>query len=166
MRTEEIQDLLDAERDELQRAREALLRHTGRGVGTQQDDTGELSGRDEHIADVASETLEREIDTSLLNAIDTELAAVEAAAHRLSIGTYGRCEVCAAPLDDERLVTLPAATRCLAHQQQAEVADRALRRAVLHGSEAETASHLDLLPTDDARSAPCAEDAAVHVIGR
>lgn len=164
MRTDRIEILLAAERAELEGARAALLRHTGRGAGTQQSDTGELSGRDEHVADVASETLEREVDTSLLVAIEDELAALAAAERRLAAGTYGHCTACGATLPDDRLEAIPTATRCLAHQEQAEAADRRLRRDVLRGgADLEAAAHLDLLPVDDASSPPAAEDAAVHV---
>ncbi len=51
-----------------------------------------------------------------LERIAAELADVEIALRRLDEGTYGRCELCHGPIDDERLAEQPAARRCGAHE--------------------------------------------------
>lgn len=50
-----------------------------------------------------------------LDQVAAELAAVEAAIGRLDDGTYGRCQVCTDPLDDEQLAADPTVRVCHAH---------------------------------------------------
>lgn len=84
------------------------------------DSAGELSHVDQHLADVASETFEREKDFSILEVVEAELEAVERALRRLDDGTYGSCEACHQPIADERLEAEPATRFCVQHQEQAE----------------------------------------------
>jgi RNA polymerase-binding transcription factor DksA len=90
---------------------------------TECQDVGELSGADQHPADLGTETFERTRDLSLLHEVDAEVEAVRHALLRLGQGTYGRCEHCGVVIPDERLVVVPAARFCVAHQAAAE-ADR------------------------------------------
>jgi len=89
---------------------------------TEQDSLSELSSVDQHQADMGTETFEREKDLSILEAIESELADVEHALRRLDEGTYGTCEACGRPIDDDRLQALPAARLCRDDQARAEVA--------------------------------------------
>ncbi|MDQ6782031.1 MAG: TraR/DksA family transcriptional regulator [Actinomycetota bacterium] len=88
---------------------------------TEQDSLSELSSVDQHQADMGTETFEREKDLSILEAIEAELADVEYALRRLDDGTYGTCEACGRPIDDDRLQALPAARLCRDDQERAEV---------------------------------------------
>jgi RNA polymerase-binding transcription factor DksA len=88
---------------------------------TEDESTSELSHLDQHQADVASETFEREKDFSILEQVEAELADVERALHRLDDGTYGRCERCHEPIADERLEVMPATRFCVTHQAEAEL---------------------------------------------
>jgi RNA polymerase-binding transcription factor DksA len=159
---------LRAERHRLLRLQRSLGLHVGPTAGTQQQDTGELASFDQHAADTASDTLEREIDAALLQSFDDDLLEVDAALARLRAGTYGTCERCGEPIDEDRLRALPTAVRCLAHQEEAE----SLRAAsTLDGGrtvvDREAAAHLDLLPTEDTDDEDDldvgAEEAAVHL---
>ena len=47
--------------------------------------------------------------------LEAELDDVETALERLDDGTYGRCEVCGGPIDDQRLADQPAARTCADH---------------------------------------------------
>lgn len=169
MRAEDARRLLEEERTRLQRARAALLAdHLD--DGSQRDALGELSSMDEHVADSATETFDREVEFGLQRTLLAELAEVERALERLDAGTYGTCRSCGAAIPDERLEAVPATTLCLAHQGRAELDDAAVRDYVDHGpAEAEATSHLDLLPTDDEESGEDtagllgAEEAAVHL---
>ena len=87
---------------------------------TGDDSTGELSHLDQHAADVASETFEREKDFSILEQVEAELADVERALHRLDDGTYGTCEACGSAIGDDRLEAQPATRFCISHQAAAE----------------------------------------------
>ena len=54
-------------------------------------------------------------DARRLEQIDDELTGVEAALRRLDEGSYGICEVCAAPLDVAALAAAPLTTLCSQH---------------------------------------------------
>jgi len=55
---------------------------------------------------------EEELHRSAVDAVDGLLDEVELALARLDDGTYGRCEGCGAPIDDERLAELPIVRTC------------------------------------------------------
>ena len=74
----------------------------------------------QHSSDLASETVEREIDLSIELDLGEQLREVDAALHRFETGTYGICETCGQPIDPARLAALPAARRCTTDQQTAE----------------------------------------------
>jgi len=50
-----------------------------------------------------------------LDRIEADLAGVEEALARLDAGTYATCEVCQAPLSEERLAADPTGRRCPEH---------------------------------------------------
>lgn len=87
---------------------------------TEGESLGELSGADQHQADVGTETFNRERDLSILEQVEAELADVSHALRRLDEGTYGTCEACGKPIGDERLEALPATRFCLEDQAVAE----------------------------------------------
>jgi RNA polymerase-binding transcription factor DksA len=73
------------------------------------DQLSELSDYDQHPADTASETFEREKDVSILEQLEEELAELQAALERIDAGTYGIDEVTGDPIAPERLEAVPAA---------------------------------------------------------
>lgn len=79
------------------------------GDGTESESGGELSGYDQHPADSASDTFEREKDFSILESLEAELAEIEAALTRIDNGTYGIDEVTGDPIDPDRLDAIPTA---------------------------------------------------------
>ena len=84
------------------------------------ESVAELSSIDQHQADLGTETFEREKDLAIIESIEAELADVEHALRRLDEGTYGICEACGRPIDEERLEALPATRLCRNDQQRAE----------------------------------------------
>lgn len=69
----------------------------------------ELSNYDQHPADTASDTFEREKDLGILDDLEVELAEIEAAIERIEAGTYGIDEVTGEPIDPARLEAVPVA---------------------------------------------------------
>ena len=69
---------------------------------------------DEHDPEGATIAFERAQVSALSKQAAADLAAIDDALERLSRGSYGRCEVCAGPIGDERLDAIPSATRCIA----------------------------------------------------
>jgi RNA polymerase-binding transcription factor DksA len=78
--------------------------------------TEELSSVDQHLADIGTETFSREVDASIREEIDAELAEIDAAMRRLEDGTYGICEACGRPIEEERLEAVPWARLCVRDQ--------------------------------------------------
>ena len=76
---------------------------------TEADQAGELAHYDQHPADTASETFEREKDLSILESLESDLSEIEAALQRLDEGTYGVDEVTGDPIDPARLEAYPTA---------------------------------------------------------
>ncbi len=111
----------EAARDRLERERERVtsliagLRDEGLDQ-EESDQVGELTHYDQHPADQASETFEREKDLSILEQLEDELAEIEAALQRLDEGTYGVDEVTGEPIDPERLEAIPTARTNVATQ--------------------------------------------------
>ena len=110
---------LDEERARLGGLRDDFL-EGGLTTESEEESLGELSSADQHQADVGTETFNRERDLSVLEQIEAELADVEHALRRLDDGTYGTCEACGRPIQDERLEALPATRFCLDDQSTAE----------------------------------------------
>jgi RNA polymerase-binding transcription factor DksA len=115
---EEIRRLLEEERTRLQQIRMSLA--TDAGEPASDEVMGELSSADQHDADLGTETFERERDLSILDHVDSQLADVERAVERLRQGTYGTCEACGRPIDEDRLRARPAARFCIDDQAKAE----------------------------------------------
>lgn len=92
---------------------------------SERESVAELSGMDQHEADVGTETFEREKDLSILEEVEAELADIELALERLRNGSYGVCEACGRPIAEERLEAVPAARLCLEDQAAAERQARA-----------------------------------------
>lgn len=108
---------LEAERIRLEEVRSGF---DGLNDESERENLSELSGADQHQADVGTETFEREKDLSILEQVEAELTDVARALERINDGTYGTCEACGKPIGDERLEAVPAARFCLEDQTQAE----------------------------------------------
>jgi RNA polymerase-binding transcription factor DksA len=82
----------------------------GEGLGqSESEQSGELADYDQHPADTASDTFEREKDLAILEQLEGELAEIEAALQRLDEGTYGVDEQTGEPINPERLDAIPTA---------------------------------------------------------
>ncbi len=108
----------DRFREELEQARGRLQRtieHHDIGGASLTEETGELlSGSgDNHMADTATETYEREMDEGLEEDAREQLRQVENALGRIEAGTYGTCEACGKEIPAERLEAVPWATLCI-----------------------------------------------------
>jgi DnaK suppressor protein len=117
--TEEARTLLVDEQARLQQIRTSLTLEPVDGLG-EREALSELSLADQHPADVATETFEREKDVSILDNVDEQLRDVEDALQRLEQNTYGRCEICGKEIGDERLRARPEARFCIDDQGRVE----------------------------------------------
>ena len=83
-------------------------------------DEAEETPLDNHLAENASVTLDREIDYSLEEASENVLIEIDAALARLDAGTYGICVTCGREIDEERLAAAPHATQCFEDRRREE----------------------------------------------
>ena len=119
-----MQDALDTER-----FRELLLAERTRVVaaiqnlhhpGTISDETGEDAVFDNHLADTATETYDRELDYTLEENSENVLTEIDAALKRIEDGTYGICTNRGEQIPPERLEARPWATLCIDCQRERE----------------------------------------------
>lgn len=109
LETGEFRKLLQEERDRVRAAIDYLHKEN---PGSIEDETSERT-LDNHLAETASVTFDRELDYTLEENSEHVLAAIEAAIDRIDAGAYGRCERCDQPIAEERLRALPYATLCI-----------------------------------------------------
>lgn len=85
-------------------------------------DDGELSSAagDQHLADHASEMLDREVDESLEENAELIVRDIDQALRKIEDGTYGKCERCGQDIPVERLDAVPYATLCVSCKQLEE----------------------------------------------
>jgi RNA polymerase-binding protein DksA len=107
--TEHFRTLLLEER---RRVANALHHLHEQNSGSLEDETEEET-YDNHLADSATATLNREIDYTLEENSGHMLAAIEEALSRIEEGTFGTCARCGKPIAEERLEAIPYATRCI-----------------------------------------------------
>jgi RNA polymerase-binding transcription factor DksA len=119
MHTDEARQRLEDERRRLEGVRETFADEHLHDE-TESENLSELSGLDQHQADIGTETFEREKDLSILERVEAELSDVEHALSRLDDGTYGSCAACGRPIGDARLEAMPATRFCVDDQAVAE----------------------------------------------
>src|SRR5438309_10920497 len=88
--------------------------------GDQREVTGELSTVDQHPADVADYTYQRELQQTTQNVLDREAEQVEAALRARASGRYGTCTECGRSIPADRLAARPEATLCVDCQRRRE----------------------------------------------
>lgn len=98
------------------------------------DDSGDLSGYGQHMADAGTDTFDRDFALSLVSSEQEALAEIEAAIKRVHAGTYGICEVTQKPIAKERLLAVPFTRNSAEAQKQVERhSHRAQQRGGLFG---------------------------------
>lgn len=75
-------------------------------------------------ADIASDTIDRTLLTSLTEANKRRLAIIDRALDRIRDGTYGLCLICKKPIPESRLEALPSALLCVPCQEKEERRNR------------------------------------------
>ncbi len=110
--------MLGLERDRLKVELQEVEERAARALEIEA--AGELSGYDDHPADVASETFEREKDIAIGENISALLAKVQNALTKIDKGTYGVCDICRRPIKRARLNAIPFATLCIECQGRVE----------------------------------------------
>ena len=100
-----FRETLEAERKRIQDALQYLHAETPDGG----EDESQESRLDNHFADSASVTYDREMDYSLEENSEQLLDAIDRALKRIEDGTYGKCANCGKDIPVERLEAIPYA---------------------------------------------------------
>ena len=104
-----FRDLLKEERQRVVGAIEYLQKENPGSLEDEiQDET-----TDNHLAETATATLDREIDYTLEENAENVLAEIDAALARVDDGTYGKCLNCGQAIAEDRLTAIPWATLCI-----------------------------------------------------
>jgi RNA polymerase-binding protein DksA len=111
-----FKSLLEEERGRVVAAIENLHREN---PGSMEDETDETP-HDNHLADMATITYDREMSYSLEENSEHVLAAIDAALRRIEEGTYGICDRCGKPIGEERLEAVPWVTLCIDDKRKQE----------------------------------------------
>jgi DnaK suppressor protein len=106
-----LRERLETERDEVRRQLDDL--------GARRDAEGiEDPELDEGFADAGQAAAERANLLTLVRSLRDTLRDVEQALARMDAGTYGTCERCGQPIDEERLEAIPAVRLCMSCKRQ------------------------------------------------
>jgi len=108
--------------DELQRLQEERRRIEARMARNGPLISGAESQYDDHMADIATDAEDREIDLASTDHVDKLIAQIHIALEKIRGGSYGACDVCGDSIPDERLQVLPYATLCVQCQSLMESA--------------------------------------------
>jgi RNA polymerase-binding protein DksA len=81
--------------------------------GADQEGVIDLGSLEEHLAEVGSITLDREMDYSLEDVVRQELTAITGALERIKQESFGRCTSCGKPISSGRLAARPWASLCI-----------------------------------------------------
>lgn len=102
------------------------------------DDSGDLSGYGQHMADAGTDTFDRDFALSLVSSEQEALSEIEAAIKRIKDGTYGICESTQKPISKERLLAVPFTRYSAEAKKQVERhSHRAQQRGGLFGDATE-----------------------------
>jgi DnaK suppressor protein len=111
-----LEKALVAERDRLVRE----IADLDADLSESLEDSSEESPYDQHLAETAGVTLEREIDLTLEENAKAAIAQIDRALHKLRTGSYGICDKCGASISEERLKAAPFASLCIECKRREE----------------------------------------------
>ena len=77
------------------------------------EESSEESPYDQHMAETATVTLDREMELTLQGSARAALAQIDRALVKMENGTYGLCDACGRPIGEGRLSIAPHATLCV-----------------------------------------------------
>jgi len=106
--------------EERKRVEAAIQNLHDENPGTLAEDAGEETAYDNHLADTATETYDRELDYTLEENSEQILGEIDAALKRIEDGTYGICTNRGEQIPVERLEARPYATLCIDCQRERE----------------------------------------------
>ncbi len=89
-------------------------------VSTSRDSSGDLSSYSSHMADMGSDSMEREKAFMFASVKRRRMDEITVALARVDAGTFGICESCGNPIPARRLERMPGASLCIACKEKEE----------------------------------------------
>lgn len=117
----------------LKKFRDLLMEHKERIMGdvaalrethlrsSQRDSTGDLSGYSLHMADMGTDTYDREFGLAVATTEGDTVYLIDIALRRIEEKSYGLCEACGRAIRIERLKAVPWARLCIACKEVEEM---------------------------------------------
>ena len=87
---------------------------------SQKEASGDLSGYSYHMADMASDSYERELSLNIASSEQKVLYEIDEALKRINEGIYGICTECNKKIPFRRLNALPYVKHCIQCQSKEE----------------------------------------------
>jgi len=87
---------------------------------SQRDASGDLSGYGFHMADVATDNYDRELNLDLASTEQKLLNEITTALKKIDDGSYGKCESCDEKISVQRLNAMPYARLCIKCKEEEE----------------------------------------------
>lgn len=87
---------------------------------SQRDAAGDISGYTYHMADIATDTYDREFSMGIASNERKLIYDIDDALKRIEDGSYGTCEDCKGVIAKTRLKAIPYARLCLKCQEKRE----------------------------------------------
>ena len=84
------------------------------------NDSSDVSGHVQHMADVATDMYDKEFSLGLASHDREVLQKINTALKRIEEGTYGLCLATGKPISQARLKAIPYAEYCLKYQEELE----------------------------------------------
>ena len=115
--------------DILLKKKEAIMKELGyleKKVlfASQKDSAGDLSGYSFHMADQATDSMDREQNFMFASREGKYLNRIDEALERVKKGTYGKCLQCNGDIPKARLEAVPTATSCVACKTKEKSSDQ------------------------------------------
>jgi RNA polymerase-binding protein DksA len=114
---------LDHYRKMLLRLKDELVHdisNMSKNPGSQDTDSGDVSGHVQHMADVATDMYDREFNLGLASSEREVLLKIEQALKRIEDQSFGTCVECEKPIPLIRLSAIPYTDTCLKCQEKIE----------------------------------------------
>ncbi len=87
---------------------------------SQKEASGDLSSYSSHMADMASDSYDRELSLNIASEEQEIIYKIDEALKRIEEGKYGKCLSCDKNIPQKRLTALPYAAQCIQCQSKEE----------------------------------------------
>ena len=114
-KTEQFKKKLLEEKAELEGELGGIGQRNSAHAGGWEATAGDIKVDSADENEVADKLEELEENTGIMNQLEKQLSEVVAALDRIEKGTYGICEVCGKPIEEERLMANPSSRISIKH---------------------------------------------------